>query len=81
VSFEHIVLFAVHELARWDVDAVEVCVPPDVVRPHLGRLGFRRVGEMHVVVRPAASSMLALPENADPSRWRVRPGEGDYSFS
>lgn len=81
VSFEHIVLFAVHELARWDVDAVEVCIPPDVVRPRLGRLGFRRVGEMHVVVRPAASSMLALPENADSSRWRVRPGEGDYSFS
>jgi len=81
LPFERLVLLAAAELARWDVDAVEVCLPHDAAGARLARLGFRRAGEMHVVVRGAPGSPLTAPEHADTSTWWVRPGEGDYAFS
>jgi hypothetical protein len=81
LPFEHLALLAVEALAAWDVDAVEICLPPDHAGARLARFGFRAVGEMHVVVRAAPSSALARPEHARTGSWWVRPGEGDYSFS
>jgi hypothetical protein len=81
VGMLQLVLLAAGELARWGVDAVEVCVPPDELRGlSLGRLGFVRAGALHLMARTSSASPLA-GELGEPARWRVRPADGDNVFS
>jgi hypothetical protein len=74
VDFAQLVLFAAQAMGRWDVDAIEVCLPPDTAGAGLARLGFRRVGDLHLLVR-------APEAPADPRAWWVRPADGDNFFS
>ena len=81
VGLQQLVFLALGELTRWRVDAMEVCVPPDAGALRLGRFGFRRVREQHIVVRASAGGVLARPESQQIERWSVRPAEGDHAFS
>ena len=81
LTLEHITLLAVQELAKWDVDAVEVFVPEDESSAGLRRLGFMRAGSMYVLVNGSNESPLSSPELATPKAWRVRPAEGESFFS
>jgi hypothetical protein len=81
LGFPQVVLLAIAATRSWKLDAFEVCLPHDVPRLDLRRWGFLPAGVMHVLVKPARGSVLADPELQRPARWRVRPGEGDYTFS
>lgn len=80
VRFDQLALLAIEALSAWDVGAIEVCVPPDVTASRLRRLGLVRVRAQHVMVRDTSGDPR-LQGSGDASRWRVRPGEGDYAFS
>ncbi len=81
VGLGEIALLAVGKLARWGVDAIEICVPPDASGTvSLGRLGFVRAGDLHLMVRGSSASPL-VDGLRDLSRWYVRPAEGDNFFS
>jgi hypothetical protein len=80
LRFQHVALLAVRELARWNVDAIEVFVPGDESSTGLGRLGFVRVGSMYVLVNASKESPLSSPQFATPNAWRVRPNEGESFF-
>ena len=58
LTFEHITLLAVRELAKWDVDAIEVFVPDDESSAGLRRLGFLRAGSMYVLTHASEESPL-----------------------
>jgi hypothetical protein len=81
VDLSHVLLFAFERLSAWDVDAIEVCVPDDEAGTPLARLGFVRVGELHVFVQAAGANPLASPAYRDAAAWRLRPAEGDNFFS
>jgi hypothetical protein len=81
IDLRRIVLFAVAELSKWGVDAVEVCVPPDEEVSSVHRLGFRRAGDLHLMVRASSRSPLADRARSNPGSWRVRPADGDNFFS
>jgi hypothetical protein len=81
ISLQQLVALALREIARWDVDATEVCIPPDcstAIRPSM--LGMVRAGDLHLLVK-ASSGPLAAPACQEPSRWRVRPADGDNFFN
>jgi hypothetical protein len=79
LRFEHITLLAARELFKWNVDAVEVCVPHDQSSAGLARLGFVRVGSMYTLVNVSQKSPLS--HLAKSEAWRLRPAEGDNFFS
>ena len=79
LRFEHIALLAARELFKWNVDAVEICVPPDQSSAALARLGFVHVGSMYMLVNVSAGSPLR--HLAEREAWRLRPAEGDNFFS
>ena len=81
VDLEDIVFMAVGALRQWEVDAVEVCVPPDVDDISLRRWGFVRAGDLHLLVWSSPQSALSRPEWRDPSLWRVRHADGDNFLS
>jgi hypothetical protein len=81
VDLERILLFAVERLSAWNVDAIEVCLPEDEAATPLARLGFARVGELHVLVGASSKSPLAAPAYREAGAWRLRPAEGDNFFS
>jgi hypothetical protein len=81
LGIDDIVMLAAAELARWHVDAVEVCLGDDVHDAHLRRLGFARVGNMSHFVGAAAASTLADSRYTSGSHWQLRPAEGDHFFS
>ncbi len=81
LKFEHMTLLAVRELAKWNVDAIEVFVPDDESSAGLRRLGFVRAGSMYVLANASEESPLRSPQFATPSAWRVRPAEGESFFS
>jgi hypothetical protein len=81
VDLRRIVLFAVAELSKWGVDAVEMCVPPDEDLSSVRRLGFRRAGDLHLMVRASSRSPLSDRARSSPGSWRVRPADGDNFFS
>jgi hypothetical protein len=81
LRFEHVVLLAVRELFKWNVDAVEVCVPGDESAVRLGRLGFVRIGSMFIHVNASKDSPLRARQFETPAAWRLRPAEGDNFFS
>jgi hypothetical protein len=76
VGLSEIVLLATKILAQWDVDAIEVCLPPGE-RVNLMRWGFVPVGELHLLARVAPNSPLARPDFQHPASWQIRPAEGD----
>ena len=80
VGLQQLVFLALGELTRWRVDAMEVCVPPDAGAPRLGRFGFKRMREQHVMVYANAGSVLARPESRQVSRWSGPPGRGRSCF-
>jgi len=81
LTLEHITLLAVKEMAKWNVDAIEVFVPDDESSAGLGRLGFMRAGSMYVLVNGSNESPLSAPDLGTPGAWRVRPAEGEAFFS
>lgn len=81
LTLEHITLLAARELAKWNVDAIEVFIPDDESSAGLRRLGFMRAGSMYVLVNGSNESPLSAQELATPSAWRVRPAEGESFFS
>ena len=80
VGLHQLVLLAARELVAAGADAVEVCTDDPAARGTLRLLGFRRVGAMHMMVRPGPTSPLARPEFRDPAAWWIRPGDGDTFF-
>jgi len=81
LSLPQLVALAVREIARWDVDATEVCIPPDCVGQVAPKfLGMVRAGDLHLLIK-ASSGLLAAAEFQDPTRWRVRPADGDNFFN
>ena len=79
LRFEDIALLAARALLKWNVDAVEVCVPHDQSGRGLARLGFVRVGSMFILVNASGESPLSHVVERD--AWRLRPAEGDNFFS
>ncbi|HWE04264.1 MAG TPA: hypothetical protein VG326_17800 [Tepidisphaeraceae bacterium] len=77
LGFTQIVLLASMELARWDVDAIEVCISDGEPAPNLRPWGFVPVGDLHLLVKASARSPLSDPKYAKSSAWRIRPAEGD----
>jgi len=77
ISMKQILLLAMNELNKMDVDAVEFCTAD----PELARaprwLGFVRVGSLNFMYRAAPKSVLADPDLAKLDRWWIRPGDGD----
>jgi GNAT superfamily N-acetyltransferase len=80
VGLEQLALLALRAVEAWDVEALEVCVPPRT-QARLGRLGFVRAGPQHLLLLGAEGSPLARPEARDPAAWSLRPAEGDHVFS
>ncbi len=78
VTDAQLVRLAIRELLRREVDAIDVCAAEPEVGAAVRRCGFRRMGAMHVVFRPAAGTPLARPELHDLRAWRIRPADGDY---
>ncbi|MEZ5098345.1 MAG: hypothetical protein R3C15_00725 [Thermoleophilia bacterium] len=76
-----LVLLATRELGRLGVDAVEVCLPPELASLPLSRLGFARADALHLLVRASSRSPLADPRFREPASWRLRPADGDNVFS
>ena len=76
------ILLAVRELlsSAWNVDAVEICLPPDWTGPRLKRWGFVQVGHLHCMLRAAPKTTLAEPNYRMTDAWRIRPAEGDNFF-
>jgi hypothetical protein len=80
IEFHDIALLAVRELIQRNVDAVEVVTPTVQTAQPLKRLGFARVGSMHMMFRAVAPSPLANPALRKPESWFIRPGDGENFF-
>jgi hypothetical protein len=80
LGLDDLILLATHQLAAWDVDAIEVCLQVPA-GSHLRRWGFVHVGEMHHFVHASPASLLGRPEFATQEVWGLRPGEGESFFS
>jgi GNAT superfamily N-acetyltransferase len=77
---EQLVLLALRELGRWRVAAVEVCLAEADRLPRLRLWGFRRAGDLHLLVRGTGASPLRAAALANPRVWRVRPADGDNAL-
>jgi hypothetical protein len=75
-----IVLLALRELERFDVDVAKVCVANAAVGSRLRRLGLIRRGKLAFLIKASAHSPLKAPADLQLSSWRVLPGDGDHFF-
>lgn len=76
-----VLLVATRELLAWGADVVAVSVPGAGVGEQLRHFGFRRRGELAMVVRAHPPSPLAYDEFREQHNWRITPAEGDHLFS
>lgn len=80
LNTEHVVLCALDALLRWDVEVIEVCLSGRGALPALGRWGFVRRGELHLMLKASRASPLSGVAIADHVA-ELRPAEGDNFFS
>lgn len=80
LGFTDLVLLAAAELARWGVDAVEVCLPDPAAAAALRRHGFVPAGDLHLVFKAAPGTPLADPALHRQPLWNIRPADGDNFF-
>jgi hypothetical protein len=79
LSLTELVACAVQALLRWDVEAIEVCLPATTA-PHLQSLGFVRRGTLHLFLKGSTESPLGRVEIGN-GPIGLRPAEGDNFFS
>jgi hypothetical protein len=75
-----IVLLALRELERFDVDVSKVSVPSAELGRRLRRLGLLRRGRLAFLVKASSDSPLKEPEDLQLSSWRVRSADGDHFY-
>jgi hypothetical protein len=78
ISPMKLILLSVGEVAKWNPDAIEICVPPDCDGVRLRRWGFVPVGNLHLLVKCGSNQRLATSKDQE---WTIRPGDGDNFFS
>jgi len=80
ISPGELLLLAVKELLDEGADAVDYCDSDPAPRGMLRLLGFKRLGTMHMMVRPAPGGALAQAPYQDLRNWWIRPADGDNFF-
>ncbi len=80
VDFKTLILTCIDVLARWNVEAIELCLPRDAVATRLWPWGFVRVEEHHLLVKASPESPLMKFNYQDARTWSMRPVEGDNFF-
>lgn len=80
ITEAELVKLAVLALDRHGVDAIEVCLDDAQIGQSLKKIGFMRVGSMHMMFKGSNKSPLSRPELCQPSSWRTRPIDGDNFF-
>jgi hypothetical protein len=78
VSDAQLVLLAINELMRRQVDVIDVCAAEPETGLVLRRCGLKEVGGMHFHFRPLPNTPLAKAELHRLEAWRFRPADGDY---
>lgn len=81
VSAADVLLLASSALDALSVDAVEICTDDAQGKRLLPRLGFVRVGALHLLFKAAKGSPLDRDDLRDQRQWRLRPAEGDNTFA
>jgi hypothetical protein len=81
LRLDQLALLAAAEVGRFDVDAVEFCLPPEYLDARLARLGCRHVDAMYFIARMSKDSPLTKQGLDDPATWRFRPGSADHFFT
>lgn len=77
LSLGRIAALAATGLHAADVDVIEVSVPAGDDEREISELGFRRVGDFHMLVKATPGGPLGDPALADRRAWRIRPSAGD----
>jgi hypothetical protein len=80
LHYRTLTALACRELLRHDVDAIEVCASSEREEQILRHMGMRRVGDVHLMWRPAPGTRLTSPQCQMQSRWLIRHGDGDGYF-
>jgi hypothetical protein len=73
-----LILLSVGQIAKWNPDAIEICVPPDCPGVRLRRWGFVPVGDLHLLVKCGSNQRLS---SSNDNEWTIRPADGDNFFS
>ena len=78
VTDTRLVLLAINQLKRREVDASDVCAAKREVDNGLRCHGLRQMGETRFTIRPLPDTPLADHQYHHLDAWRFRPADGDY---
>jgi hypothetical protein len=80
VGTKEILMLAAQVAHSLGTDALEVCCPTEEMAREASRLGFLRVGALHLVLKGANESPLNCFPASSRENWTLRPAEGDNAF-
>ncbi len=80
VQPEQLMVYAIRELVKCDVDAIELCATNERERAFARRVALRQAGVLRFAVSVSDASALRATAYRDRSSWRIRPAEGDHAF-
>lgn len=80
IDLKTVILLASRELARLNVDAIEVCTDEKPALRLMRRVGFIPAGEMHIMVKSSPGGPVAAADMLKPESWQLRPADGDNMF-